>query len=249
MLKKNLIVTAGLALFSGVTPLLAQQPEPGKGQPAVIELFTSQGCSSCPAADKLVGELSARTDVIALSFPVTYWDYLGWKDTFAKPEYSERQRRYAASRGDGEVYTPQAVINGIKGCVGSDRNQIEAAIKATQASLSKTVVVMAAKRDGERFLIEAGVAPEGSPHKSGHVFVAAVKRSTDVSIQRGENAGRTVTYTNVVRSFVDAGAWQGAATAFSIPVKGLTIDPGDTLVVFLQADKLGPIVAAARIKA
>src|SRR6516165_10211815 len=96
---------------------------------AVVELFTSQGCSSCPPADKLLGELAKRDDLLALSLPIDYWDYLGWKDTLASHDFSERQREYAQSRGDGAVYTPQAVINGTDDMVGSDRSAIESAVK------------------------------------------------------------------------------------------------------------------------
>src|SRR5258707_6951060 len=109
---------AGLALS---TPVMAEPR-------AVMELFTSQGCSSCPPADKLLGELAEREDLLALSLPVDYWDYLGWKDTLASHDYSERQREYAQSRGDGDVYTPQAVINGSADVVGTDRTAIETAL-------------------------------------------------------------------------------------------------------------------------
>ncbi len=125
------------ALFAAGGFVTAAHGENEAAQPAVIELFTSQGCSSCPAADRLLQELSKRPGVIAMSFPVTYWDYLGWKDTLARQENSRRQRDYAATRGDGEVYTPQIVVNGIKRCVGSNLAAIEAAVHTTQSVMQK----------------------------------------------------------------------------------------------------------------
>ena len=100
---------------------------------AVVELFTSQGCSSCPPADEILGELSKRQDVLALTFPVDYWDYLGWKDTLAHPLFTKRQRAYAHARGDRQVYTPQAIVNGTKPCIGSDRSELEAVTRSGQA--------------------------------------------------------------------------------------------------------------------
>jgi hypothetical protein len=214
-------------------------------QLSVIELFTSQGCSSCPPADQLLQQLSKRPDVLALSLPVTYWDYLGWRDTLARPEYTQRQRSYASVRGDGEVYTPQAVVNGLKGCVGSDLSAIESAVKSTTSIVSKEAVSLSVRRENGRLIVEIGGAAPTSRHKTGMLFVAAVARSMTVPIGRGENAGRTVTYTNVVRKLIEAGEWQGAPTSFAVPLDTVAKD-GDMLVVFLQVDKLGPIVAAAR---
>jgi hypothetical protein len=214
---------------------------------SVIELFTSQGCSSCPPADRLLQEFAQRPDVIALSFPVAYWDYLGWKDTLARPEFAERQRQYASIQGDGQVYTPEAVVNGLQSCVGSNRGKIESALRTTLPTLRKDAVSLTARRENGRLIIEAGAASPGSEHRTGRIWVASVRHSTPVAIGRGENAGRIVTYTNIVRNLTDAGEWQGAPASYAVPLGSLAKD-GDMFVVFLQTENLGPIVAAARIK-
>lgn len=221
--------------------------EAASEQLSVIELFTSQGCSSCPPADRLLTELSKRPDVIALSFPVSYWDYLGWKDTLARPENAKRQRNYAALLHSGQVYTPEVIVNGLKECVGSDLAAIDAALKATAPIIRKEAVPLSVRADGERLLIETGAAPPDSEFKSGKVLVATVRRSTPVTISGGENTGRVVTYTNVVRGITEAGAWEGAPASYAVPLSAISKD-GDMFVVFLQTDPLGPIVGAARIK-
>jgi len=228
----------------GLEPCFAQAGSPA--QPSIIELFTSQGCSSCPPADRLLKQLSERSDVIALSFPVTYWDYLGWKDTLARPEYSERQRRYATVQS-GEVYTPEAVVNGLKECVGSDLGAIESALKATASLLRKETVPLSVRQESGKLVIEAGAAPEDSRHKAGKVWVAAVRRSADVAIGAGENKGRKVTYTNVVLGLTEAGGWHGAPSSYAVPSGSIPKDR-DMLVVFLQAEPLGAIVGAARFR-
>ncbi|HZV20103.1 MAG TPA: DUF1223 domain-containing protein, partial [Hyphomicrobiales bacterium] len=228
-------VTAGRALAEGQFP-----------KNSVVELFTSQGCSSCPAADRLLQQLAQRPDIIAMSLPVTYWDYLGWRDTLAKQEFTQRQRDYASARGDGEVYTPQVVVNGLKGCVGSDLSAIESAVRSTAHIVDKEAVGLQVRRDGSRLIVDAGSAAPESQHKSGKVFVAAIARAVTVPVGRGENAGRTLTYTNVVRKLVEAGQWQGAPTSYAVSLDAFPKDR-DMLVVFLQADHLGPIVGAARI--
>ncbi len=230
-------------VFSPAVPFAESVPQ----RVSVLELFTSQGCSSCPPADRLIQQLSKRPDIIALSLPVAYWDYLGWRDTLARPEYSQRQQDYAGMRGDGQVYTPQVVVNGLKGCVGSDLPAIESAVQTTLPIISKDAVPLSLRRDGGRLLIETGAAPADSAHKKGKVWVAVVAHSLTVPIARGENAGRTVTYTNVVRRLIEAGDWQGAPTSYAVPLDGVSRD-GDMFVVLLQENGLGPIVAAARIE-
>ncbi|MGO8953953.1 MAG: DUF1223 domain-containing protein [Rhodomicrobium sp.] len=237
-----------MAGFLGVGPAAGlAQGEARSGQVSVIELFTSQGCSSCPPADRLLKQLSERPEVIALSFPVTYWDYLGWKDTLARPENAERQRGYAAILHGGQVYTPELIVNGMKECVGSDAAAIDAALQATAPVIRKEAVPFSVRLEGGRLFIEAGAAPPSSPHKTGKVWVASVQRSSPVAIGGGENSGRTVTYTNVVRGLVEAGAWDGAPASYAVPRGSLPKD-GDMLVVFLQTEKLGAIVAASRIE-
>jgi hypothetical protein len=211
---------------------------------AVVELFTSQGCSSCPPADAVLVEMSHRPDVVALTFPVDYWDYLGWKDTLAHPLFTSRQRGYAHGRGDRQVYTPQAIVNGMKACVGSDRAAIEKAItspKVQSASLSADVRTSV---QDDMAVIEI----EGPPDRQAEVWVLPVLRMQSVSIGKGENRGRTITYANVVRGLIRVGDWNGGAARFETPLKTARGD-GDGFVVLLQSvngKKPGPILGAAK---
>ncbi len=243
------ISSIGILVVAGFLLANASTQAAGDSSPkntSVIELFTSQGCSSCPEADELLNRLARRPEVIALSFPVSYWDYLGWKDTLARPENTERQRNYAKILGDGEVYTPQAIVNGMQNCLGNSLADIESAVKATVPLVGKEAVTLSARHDGDKLIIDAGGAPEGSRHKKGKVWVATVQHSLTVRITRGENAGNALTYTNVVRELTEAGNWLGAPTSYALPTRSLSHD-GDMLVVFLQTEEFGPIVAAARV--
>ena len=209
---------------------------------AVIELFTSQGCSSCPPADKLLATLAKDPSVIAISLPVDYWDRLGWKDTLAKHAFTERQQAYAAVRGDGQVYTPQAVVNGSEHAVGSQASAVEAAIGATQQNLR---VALNAERKADNLLVSIG-ASEGQAVE-GTVLLLPVLDSREVAIGRGENARSKVTYTNVVRDIIPAGQWSGKALTLTIPAG--KFKSFDGLVVLLQSgtiDKPGSILGAAR---
>lgn len=190
---RALLVATSLA----ATPTLA-------GPQAVVELFTSQGCSSCPPADALLAELAARPNVIALTLPVDYWDYLGWRDTLAHPAFSARQRAYAAGRGDHQVYTPQIVVDGRIICIGSDRARVERAIAAGP---DLSVEVALAEEAGR---ISVGLS--GQPDSAGEVWLLPVARSRTVTIGRGENRGRTITYANVALGMIRLGAWTGAPT-------------------------------------
>ena len=231
-------------IFIGLVPSLAtEQAMPAKV--SVIELFTSQGCSSCPAADRLLRQFAERPGVIALSFPVTYWDYLGWKDTLARPENSERQKRYAAING-GEVYTPEAIVNGLRHCVGSDREAIEYALKATDPIVRNEAVWLGAREEAGKLVIETGAARENAQFKTGKVWVAAVRHSAAVAIRSGENSGRKITYTNVVLGLTEAGAWEGAPTSYAVQL-GAIPKGAETLVAFLQAEPLGPIIGAVQL--
>jgi hypothetical protein len=210
----------------------------------VVELFTSQGCSSCPPADKLMAELAKDQSLLVLSLPVDYWDYLGWRDTLANPAFTARQRGYAAARGDRHVYTPQAVINGQVHAVGSQRADIDQAVRETGARSHTLQVLVAVDRsDGLRVRVSAA---QGLP--PGVVYLLSVTRSHTVKIGRGENTGRTVTYVNVVRSLKRLGDWTGAAVTFEVPAATLPAE-ADGYVVLLQAGserKPGAILGAVR---
>ena len=232
------------AIFTGLGPSLAQE-EASPAKVSVIELFTSQGCSSCPAADRLLRQFAERPGVIALSFPVAYWDYLGWKDTLARPENSERQRRYDAIKG-AEVYTPEAIVNGLRHCIGSDLEAIEYALKATDPIIRKEAVWLGLQQQGGAVIIETGAARDKAQFKRGKVWVAAVRHSAEVAIRAGENSGRKVTYTNVVLGLAEAGVWEGAPTSYAVKLSAIP-KGWEMLVAFLQAEPLGPIIGAVQL--
>ena len=202
------------------------------GPKAVIELFTSQGCSSCPPADAFLGDLKTRDDVIVLSLPVDYWDYLGWKDTFGKPEHSERQYAYSRARGDRRVYTPQIIVNGGDHYVGSDRTAVKNAFSKT----SLPVDVSIKSEDGA---IEITIG--GADLRTGHTTVRFITYTSraEVAIGRGENHGRTITYNNVVRSMRPIGMWKGEAMTVLLPRDEILGDGIDGCAVIVQEDAKG----------
>ncbi len=230
---------AALAAVAGLAG--AAQAKPPR---AVIELFTSQGCSSCPPADALLAKLATDENLIALSLPVDYWDRLGWKDTLAKHAFTERQVAYSNVRGDGQVYTPQAVVNGKEHAVGSQRAAIDAAVAETTSSLS---VPLDMEQTGNVLEVSVGAAASASPSHATLVLLPYLA-SRDVDIGRGENARRTVTYTNIVRDIIAIGDWDGKPIARTIPLN--EYGNYDGLVVLLQAGspgKPGVILGAGRV--
>jgi hypothetical protein len=199
---------------------------------AVIELFTSQGCSSCPAADKLLGELSRDRSLIAMTLAVDYWDYLGWKDTLALHGHSNRQRAYAKSRGDREVYTPQAVINGLAHVLGSDAAAIERVIQSTRQKTALLTLPVAMSVAGDKVTVNVPAAKD--EQGQGEIWLCPMTRSVSVAIGRGENYGRTVTYSNVVRRWMKIGEWSGKAATFDLQLKDLHPDV-DSVAVVVQS--------------
>ncbi len=228
-------------LIAGTAPAYTQDTK------AVVELFTSQGCSSCPPADELLAEYAARDDVIALSLPVDYWDYLGWKDTLASPEHTQRQRAYADARGDRQVYTPQVVINGVEHAVGSNAAAIDTAIKETANGLS-IPISMTPGTDSTTVTIGASDNPE---LKKGMIWLALYDDPIAVPIDRGENTGRTIVYTNVVRKIRPIAMWMGEEMTVELPMSELVHAGVKHCAVILQTeldDGLpGPILGAAAV--
>ncbi len=215
----------------------------------VVELFTSQGCSSCPPADQTLANLAADPSVIALTFPVDYWDYLGWRDTFARPDFSKRQKGYAKVRGDNEVYTPQAVINGSVAVIGSDEHKVRGAIETARRSGHGPSVPISARVEGDKVIVEV---PAGAPlpGQRTSLWIAAFREPTTVSIDKGENTGRTVTYTNVVERWQVLGIWDGTAMRVELPLADIAQDGTAGCAVILQAkkhDKPSRILGAAKI--
>ncbi|MDZ4843720.1 MAG: DUF1223 domain-containing protein [Hyphomicrobium aestuarii] len=211
----------------------------------VIELYTSQGCSSCPPADALMQTYAKRPDVLMLSLPVDYWDYLGWKDTLGSAKHTERQRNYARARGDGQVYTPQAVINGIAHAVGSSKSAIDAALTLTRDEIAASRVPLKFWTNGGSLFIEAGAAAPNSSFKDGTVWLAVIQPTVDVEIARGENRGRKVTYTNVVRELTPVGTWTGQPMRIQLARTSVMRKDLERVAVLIQSGKAGPIIGAA----
>lgn len=213
---------------------------------AVVELFTSQGCSSCPAADKLLGELAKDPSIVAMSLSIDYWDYLGWKDTLALPGHSLRQRAYARSRGDRKVYTPQVVVNGSVHVLGSDKAAIERAIEQTRHNTNTLAVPIKASLNAGLLTISVAEGKTGSG--SGEVWLCAMSRSVPVLVERGENRGRTITYHNVARRWRKLGDWNGRPISWTVAIKDLNTEGADSAAVILQDgsnEKPGPMLGAA----
>lgn len=213
---------------------------------AVLELFTSQGCSSCPPADKLLAEFTDDPSIIALSLPLDIWDYLGWKDTLALAGHSARQRAYAELRGDRQVYTPQMVVNGSVHVLGSDRSAIEHAIVQTDHNTAVMSLPVLMSADGGDLTVTIKGAPDGEP--GGEVWLCPLATAVAVAIGRGENHGRTITYHNVVRAWRKLGEFSGADATWTIPLAQIEKDDVDGAAVLVQEgsrEKPGVILGAA----
>lgn len=222
------------------------RPEPAAQQRfvALLELYTSQGCSSCPAADALLETYTKRQGVVALTFPVDIWDYLGWKDTLASAKFTARQKYYAKHRGDGRVYTPQIVVNGISHVVGSSAPDIDVAIQATAPKLAKVAIPLVARIEGGRLLIEAGAAAPGVDVKEATIWLATIRSRAEVSVRGGENRGRTLVYYNVVRELTPVGMWSGKPLDIRFDIDTVKGPDADRAAVILQTGKAGPILGA-----
>ncbi len=201
------------------------------GRPVVVELFTSEGCSSCPPAESYLGDLAHRPGVLPLAFHVTYWDRLGWKDPYALDAATARQARYGERFGDGS-YTPEMVVDGSKALVGSDRTAGTAAIAAAPG-VSEADVTLTRGQDGLVIRVGAGSG-------RGHLVLVGFDREHRTAIGRGENTGRTVTESNVVRSVRTVGEWTGGAAEIRAPAPA-----GEDAAVLVEAPD-GRIIGAAR---
>lgn len=223
---------AALALLLGAslgTAALAADP-------VVVELYQSQGCSSCPPANAILNRLADRTDVLPLSFAVTYWDQLGWKDSFAQPGFTARQWEFAKAGGRGNVATPQFIVNGIGVVTGSNARQLEQSIRIEGAKPSGPVISVA----GGRIRL-------GEARTSGPATVWLVRydpRAQNVRIGAGENGGHVLPHRNIVTGLRSLGTWNGKAASFEQPTYK---DPMQRSAVLIQRGVGGPIIAAHRI--
>ncbi len=243
-MRPSLLMALAVALLTLlISPLFGERAH-AQTKPVLVELFTSQGCSSCPPADSYLGELAASDDVIALAYHVDYWDYLGWKDTFAKPAYTLRQRTYSLQVNRqyigstfAGIFTPEAVVQGTDSLIGSSRETIAARVAAHQAA--PIGADLALTREGENLNIRVSPAPNGSP--KARIMVATYLPEAKVDVRRGENAGRQLTYHHVVTSLTHAGDWNGKDTV-DVRMKGVN----GAAVVFLQGGGAGPVLAVAQ---
>ena len=226
-------ILCAAALAAATTPALADDP-------VVVELFTSQGCSSCPPADALLGELAGRDDVIALALHVDYWDYIGWADTFANTAFSERQHYYGHTAGSTVVYTPQMVIGGVDHVIGNRTMEVADAIAAHRATSNPVTVDATATQSG--WQVSAVWVGEGQAPAM-VVQLVTYSPEEEVEITRGENAGLSTTYHNVVRTWQVVSDWSGAQ-AFEAQVTPNSDMPH---VVIVQTNGHGAILGAARL--
>jgi hypothetical protein len=219
------LALAALLLSSLAAPAIAQT------RPIVVELFTSQGCSSCPPADALLGELAKRPDILPLAFHVTYWDRLGWRDPFSLPLATDRQRAYQRTLGTDTIYTPQMVVEGRQDVVGSDRSSVRAALAHADTSHAVTIGLT---RTATGLQIDVGPGVGAA-----RLLLIGYDPQHRTAVARGENAGRQLSESNVVRSLSDVAAWQGAALSVAAPVPA-----AERAAVILQA-RDGRILGAA----
>jgi hypothetical protein len=229
---RRFILPIALAFAAGGSHALAADA----AHPTVVELFQSQGCSSCPPANANVLALSGRPDILALSFQVTYWDQLGWKDTFGSPQYTARQWAYARALRHDNVWTPQVVINGRTDVVGVRPGEIEGAIARADRGDA-----------GPRIEAAAGHVTVAGPAQARPAEVWLVRYDPNVvqvPIRRGENGGRTLPHKNVVRSLTRLGDWSGPARTFDVPAAGAA---GLKSAILVQSGPGGSILAAARV--
>lgn len=206
----------------------------------VVELYTSQGCSSCPPADAILGDLAKRDDVIALALHVDYWDYIGWVDDLASPAFTERQRAFARAAGSRTVYTPQMVFGGVDHVIGS--RPIDVMDQIMAHSKSPDPVSVSLTRSGDQLRIEA--TRTGTFRGNAVVQIVRFSPAVTRKIERGENAGRTLTYSNVVRSWQNAGQWNTSRPL----VMEAALTGSDPVAVIIQDGTDGPVLGAAQLR-
>ena len=247
MLHRSTALAAfALAAMAGFWPVasIADEDVRLKG---VVELFTSQGCTSCPPADALFSELSKRRDLVTLAYHVDYWDYLGWRDTLAKPEHTQRQHAYGKAFGVRSVYTPQAVINGRQHVNGAKRSAVTGTLDALDRAGRGLSVELTVEREGDSVVIKAG---PGAARGKAHLVLVYFDAPQPVEIVRGENDGNTIVYANAVNDIQTAGMWHGKPARFELPATELERKGGcAALLQSVDAQGLpGPIIGATIVR-
>jgi hypothetical protein len=233
--RRNLLTLGAAAMFAKPAVSAAHRP-------VVMELFTSQGCSSCPPADAYLETLKGKPGLVALSYHVDYWDYLGWRDTLSSAEFSQRQYDYAAARGDRNVYTPQAIVNGADHFVGSQRSAVSGGIADAKSKPSNEWVDISMSDNKTDVMIAvAGHAAR----RDATLWLMAYAPEISVEIKKGENAGRTIIYHNVVRKIVPAGMWHGDEAKLVLPRSSVIPKDCKGWVALLQTGKVGPVIGVA----
>ena len=234
LMKSSFVSLAAMAFLAGCSAAVSSPSPTGStaARPVVIELFQSQGCSSCPPALAVLAQEADRRDVIALNFAVTYWDQLGWKDQFARPEFTARQWDYARAGGRGNVQTPQLIVDGRAAVLGSRKAEVDAAIAAAQGKPGPSLSV-----SGSQVAVGKGAAARATV-----LLVDFDPRAVAVPIGTGENGGRTLVHRNIVTKITTLGKWSGAPATYQLPA----IKSGLARAIIVQQDMGGPILAAGR---
>lgn len=239
--------STSLPVFAGThsqpdAPAVSEAPSAPR---VVVELFTSQGCSDCPPADEILTELANRKDVIALTLPVTYWDMLGWKDTLASEANTLRQKAYAKAMSKSGVYTPQIIVDGVTDVVGGRRDQITAAISAHEHDA--IAIPISVKLSPQLVHIAIPADKTDANGVNATIWVMHTLAHANVQVGDGENRGRDLKYTNVVRDLKAIGLWKGDAVTLELPRAALSSAPHDGMVVLLQRDRYGQVIGTTMI--
>lgn len=224
-------------------PVAANAGQKGQSGLTVVELYTSQGCSSCPPADFLLGQLARQSGILALSFHVDYWDYIGWKDPYGSAANTRRQRAYEKTFNRSYVYTPQMVVGGMLEVTGSDTGAVQDGIR--RAGLALNIPISLVRDDFGNLKI--AVSGSANPVQSA-IWLALFDLTTETRVRRGENRGRTIINHNVVRKFEKIGEWIGRPKTLTVAAAELKQHKGRGCAVFLQNESKGPILGAAAIK-
>lgn len=227
---------------------LASAPASAGDDMVVVELFTSQGCMACPPADKIMAKIAREEGIIALSWPVDYWDYLGWKDTFASAANTKRQAAYNQAVGRNGIYTPQVFVNGQQQVVGSREGEIRALIQTLKAKGGFEIDV---KLDGDRenLMIDISAGKSGEMLADGSVSVWLIMYDAEqiVDIQYGDNRGRSLSYANIVRGSQSLGSWSGGQMRVAIDMDRVAEVGADCIAVLVQQGEAGPILGATKL--